>query len=92
MSAMMVWSINLLVLAIGILVAGMIKPKWILFWMNNPSRIQIQLLAGALFMGATVLFGEANLAKQEEQVLAKKELTKVVEETPTIVAKEEEKK
>jgi len=91
MSGMMVWSINLLVLSIGILVAGMIKPKWILFWMNNPSRIQIQLLAAGLFMGAAVMFGEANIAKQEQEVLAKKELTKIVKETPTIEVKEQEK-
>jgi len=86
MSQMMVWSINLFVLSIGILVAGMIKPKWIFFWVKTPSRLQIQLLAMALFMGATVLFGEANIAKEKEQQLAKVEASKVIEETPTIEA------
>lgn len=85
MSHMMIWAINLFVLSIGILVAGMIKPKWVLFWMKNPSRIQIQLLAGALFMGGAVLFGEANLAKQQEMAELKLERSEVVIETPTII-------
>jgi undecaprenyl pyrophosphate phosphatase UppP len=88
MSQMMVWSINLLVLSIGILVAGMIKPKWIFFWMENPNRVHIQLFAVALFMGAAVMFGEANVAKKQEMELAKVEKSKVIVETPTIVTEE----
>lgn len=81
---MMVWSINLLALSIGILIAGMIKPKWILFWLANPSRIQIQFLAVALFMAATVMFGDANLEKQQEVAAAETEKSIDVEEAPTI--------
>jgi hypothetical protein len=40
----MVWSINLLVLAVGLLIVGMIKPHWILFWMEKPKRIAIILV------------------------------------------------
>jgi len=87
MSQMMIWSINLLVLSLGVFVAGMIKPKWIFFWMDKPNRIHIQLFAVALFMGAAVLFAEANIAKKDEQTQAKVEASKVIEETPTIEEK-----
>ncbi len=85
MSHMMVWAINLFVLSIGIFVVGMIKPTWIFFWMKNPSRIQIQLLAGALFMGGAVMFGESNLAKQQEMAELKLERSEVIMETPSII-------
>jgi len=64
---MMVWSINLFVLAIGLFIVGMIKPQWILFWMEKPSRMPIFILSVALFMAGAVMFGEANLDKQKEK-------------------------
>lgn len=62
----MVWSINLLVLAIGFLIVGMIKPQWILFWMDKPGRMPIIMLSIVLFMASATMFGEANRQKQEE--------------------------
>lgn len=76
---MMVWSINLFVLAIGLFIVGMIKPKWILFWMEKPGRMPIGILSVVLFMVGAVMFGEANLEKKNEgaektqQVSQKKE-------------------
>jgi len=64
---MMVWSINILVLAIGFFIVGMIKPNWLLFWMDKPSRMPVVLLSIILFMVSVVMFGEANKAKQQEQ-------------------------
>jgi ABC-type Fe3+ transport system permease subunit len=64
---MMVWSINLFVLAIGLFIVGMIKPQWILFWMEKPSRMPIVILSVILFMCGAVMFGEANLEKQKEK-------------------------
>ncbi len=63
---MMVWSINLFVLAIGLFIVGMIKPQWILFWMDKPSRMPIVILSVVLFMCGAVMFGEANQEKQKE--------------------------
>ncbi len=63
----MVWSINLFVLAIGLFIVGMIKPQWILFWMEKPSRMPIVILSVILFMCGAVMFGEANLEKQKEK-------------------------
>jgi hypothetical protein len=60
---MMVWSINILVLAIGFLIVGMIKPRWLLFWMDKPGRMPIIIFSIMLFMVAAVMFGEANIEK-----------------------------
>lgn len=91
---MMVWSINLLVLAIGFLIVGMIKPHWILFWMEKPKRIAIIILSVVLFMAAAVMFGEANKEKQGESTTQTEELSQNKADTvPTVkveVVKEEE--
>ncbi len=42
----------LVVLSILILIIGLIKPKWVLFWMKEPSRILVSGIALILFMGA----------------------------------------
>ncbi len=83
---MMVWSINVLVLAIGFLIVGMIKPNWILFWMEKPARMPIVFLSVILFMASVVMFGEAN---NEKQLLNSKPTTEIsqnkTEAVPTIV-------
>jgi len=82
---MMVWSINLLVLAIGILIVGMIKPHWILFWMEKPKRIAIIILSVVLFMAAAVMFGEANKEKQQKSTTQIEELSpKTTDKVPTV--------
>lgn len=63
---MMVWSINMFVLAIGILIVGMFKPQLILFWMEKPGRIPIILLSVVLFMIGAMMFGQANFDKNKE--------------------------
>ncbi|WP_428355516.1 hypothetical protein [Methyloprofundus sp.] len=55
---MIIWAINLLVLAIGILAVGLIKPKWLLFWMDQPNRFIIVGVSVILFMAAAIMFGE----------------------------------
>ena len=82
---MMVWSINLLVLAVGILIVGMIKPHWILFWMEKPKRITIIILSVVLFMAAAVMFGEANKEKQQKSTTQIEELSpKTTDKVPTV--------
>ncbi|MEY4194448.1 MAG: hypothetical protein RLZZ226_816 [Pseudomonadota bacterium] len=39
-------------LSILIFLIGLIKPKWILFWMKSPDRLTATTLALLLFMGA----------------------------------------
>ena len=94
---MMVWSINLLVLAIGFLIVGMIKPHWILFWMEKPKRMAIIILSSVLLMVAAVMFGEANKEKQQQSATQTEELSQNKADTvPTVkveaVKEEEEKK
>ena len=57
---MIIWAFNLLLLAIGILVVGLIKPKWLLFWMEQPNRYIIVGVSTVLLMAAAILFGEGN--------------------------------
>ncbi len=64
---MMVWSINILILSVFFLIVGMIKPKWLFFWMEKPSRMPVILLSSILFMVAAVMFGEASNEKKNEQ-------------------------
>lgn len=62
---MLVWSINLFCLSIGLLIVGMIKPNWILFWMDKPRRMPIAFLVAIIFMISATMFGESNRQKQK---------------------------
>lgn len=42
----------LVVLSILILIIGLIKPKWVLFWMKEPSRVLVSGIALLMFMGS----------------------------------------
>jgi len=93
---MLVWSFNLLVLSVGILIVGMFKPHWILFWMEKPKRIAIIILSSVLFMVAAVMFGEANKEKQKLGTTLTEEISQNKADTiPTVeveAGKEEEEK
>lgn len=59
-------AINVLIYAILTLLIGLYKPKWALFWMKEPSRIMVIVMAVVLFMIAATLFGEGNRDKQPD--------------------------
>ncbi len=59
--------ISLILLSGLVLIVGMIKPKWILFWMEKPTRMIIAAVAMVMFMIGAVLFGEGNQQKKREQ-------------------------
>jgi hypothetical protein len=63
-------AISLFILCIGVLIVGLIKPKWILFWVEKPNRLMISAVSMVLFMIAAVLFGEGlkqkKLAEQQQ--------------------------
>ncbi|MCK5120716.1 MAG: hypothetical protein KAQ91_01975 [Methylococcales bacterium] len=84
---MMVWSINILVLAIGFLIVGMIKPNWIMFWMEKPTRMPIIVLSSVLFMVSAVMFGEANKEKQQASVVQSEQISteKATSDAPEVV-------
>jgi hypothetical protein len=64
-------AIDLGIITILFFVLGMIKPKWPLFFMENPSRFIILVVTTILFMITATLYGEGlrrekleNAAKQ----------------------------
>jgi hypothetical protein len=78
---MIVLSINVLILSLCILIVGLVKPHWILFWMDKPERMPIIALSAVLFMVGVVMFGEANQENINEKL--KQPELKEVSETPT---------
>jgi hypothetical protein len=76
--------ITFILLSVLILLAGMFRPKWILFWMDNPSRLMIAGISMAFFMAGSLLFGEGNKQKQLElqKQAAEAKAGKAVSETP----------
>jgi len=67
MNTLIYYSINVLVLSVIVLIVGMIKPKWILLWMDKPGRMPVIIIASVLFMAAAVMFGEGNKQLKQEQ-------------------------
>lgn len=67
MNTLIYYSFNVMILAAVILLVGMIKPKWILLWMDKPGRLPIIAIAGAIFMAGAVMFGEGNKQLQAEK-------------------------
>ncbi|WP_445367362.1 hypothetical protein ACH5Y9_20260 [Methylomonas sp. BW4-1] len=86
MNTLIYYSFNVMILAAIILVVGLIKPKWILLWMDKPGRLPIIAIAGAIFMAGAVMFGEGNKQKQQEQAAAavKNPALKGAEEVPDL--------
>ncbi|KAF3981048.1 MAG: hypothetical protein HFP81_02735 [Methylococcales symbiont of Hymedesmia sp. n. MRB-2018] len=85
---MMTWSINLCVLAIGFLIAGLYKPQLLLFWMDKPKRMPIVLFSGFLFMVGSTMFGEANREKQKWLKEQSQQATETQSDTvPTVLPK-----
>lgn len=76
--------ISLILLSVLLLIVGLIKPKWILFWQEKPSRIMVAGIGLVMFMIGAVLFGEGN--KQKKLELQKQAATvtaeKPVNDTP----------
>lgn len=75
MNTLIYYSFNVLVLAAIVLIVGMIKPKWILLWMEKPGRLPIAMIAGVLFMIGAVMFGEGNKQLQQEKAQLSKQQT-----------------
>lgn len=66
MNTLIYYSFNVMILAVVVLIVGMIKPKWILLWMDKPGRLPVTAIAGAIFMAGAVMFGEGNKQKQQQ--------------------------
>jgi hypothetical protein len=57
----------LIVLSILIFLIGLIKPKWVLFWMKEPDRLWATTLGLFLFMGSFTAYSEMRLRHKQAQ-------------------------
>ena len=73
MNTLIYYSFNIAILAAVILIVGLIKPKWVLFWMDSPGRFPVAFVAAALIMAAGTMFGEGNKQLQAEKAQLSKE-------------------
>jgi hypothetical protein len=87
---MIIWAFNLLLLSVFIFIIGMIKPQWLLFWMEKPNRFVIVGVSAMLLMAGAILFGEGNKQNEplSEVVNTGKPTTTVASESPSDLVKE----
>jgi hypothetical protein len=76
--------ISLILLSFVVLLVGMFKPKWILFWVDTPSRMVIAAISMALFMIGFTLYGSGTKEKKEleQKQAATVKIEKTVSDTP----------
>lgn len=55
----------LALISVIILIIGLIKPKWILFWMKQPDRLTITALSMAIFMASWTGIAKLTLKPKE---------------------------
>ena len=67
-------AIDLGIITILFFVVGMIKPKWPLFFMENPSRFIILVVTTILFMITATLYGEG-LRREKLEKAAKQPIS-----------------
>jgi hypothetical protein len=77
-------AIDLGIITILFFVLGMIKPKWPLFFMENPSRFIIVIVTTILFMITATLYGEG-LRREKLENAAKKPITQSTVPAPVPV-------
>lgn len=56
----------LIVLSVIILVIGLFKPKWVLFWMKEPNRILVSSIALAMFMGSMTAWSQFTVKPKQK--------------------------
>lgn len=66
---MVLFAINLGIFTILFFVIGMIKPKWVLFFMKEPTRFSILMVTPILVMITVTMYGEGLKRQKEERLL-----------------------
>jgi hypothetical protein len=66
---MVFYAINLGIFTILFFIIGMIKPKWVLFFMKDPTRFPILMITPILIMITVTLYGEGLKREKEEKAL-----------------------
>ncbi len=84
MNTLIYYSLNLFILSLIVLIVGMIKPKWILLWMDKPGRMPIIIIASVIFMVSAVMFGEGNKQLKQAETIAQQPPASVSSSLPPI--------
>lgn len=58
----------LVVVSVLILILGLIKPKWVLFFMKHPDRLTVTVLAMILFMASWTGIAKLTIKPKEQAV------------------------
>ncbi len=66
-------AINILILSVLLLIVGLWRPKFLLFWLDEPSRFAIIMIFLILVMVGMTLFGEGSRQKNLESVILQTE-------------------
>ncbi len=61
------YSFNLGIFTLVFLIAGLIKPKWPLFFMKEPSRFMVVVISTVMIMVVLTMYGEGNRKIRAEQ-------------------------
>lgn len=77
-------AIDLGLITLLFFIVGMIKPKWPLFFMENPSRFIILAVTTVLFMITATLYGEG-LRREKLEQAAKQPVSESVVPVPVPV-------
>jgi hypothetical protein len=57
---MIITAFNLGIVTLLFFIIGMIKPKWVLFFLQKPDRFMVLIISTILFMISATLYGEGN--------------------------------
>lgn len=66
---MVFYAINLGIFTILFFIIGMIKPKWPLFFIKEPTRFAILMITPILIMITVTMYGEGLKREKEEKLL-----------------------
>lgn len=68
---MALYAINLSIFTLLFFIIGMIKPQWVLFFIERPTRFPILMITPVLVMITLTLYGEGVKRDKEKQALEK---------------------
>jgi len=81
---MVFYSFHMAAFTVLFFIIGMIKPKWILFFLKEPTRFMILMITPILIMITVTLYGEGIKREKEEKAL-KESPAKIAEPAPVPV-------
>ncbi len=68
---------SLVVFAFFILVIGMIKPKWVLFWMKQPDRLSVTFLFMLIFMVTVTALAKMTLKPKPKEGMSREQANEI---------------